>query len=266
MELHNKTFLSFLGLFISTGGWFVWNIFLAAVYPNKQTIYFVHRAFLSNFGKNPTWWTTVILTLCTVIILELIVGAVRRVYWPNDQDIMQRIERDKSARSVLKEHAAETGDAPGAGAAGRGHSFSLNALQDGRFPQSRDGELSPVTAGSSSDFGSVSYQMDTLSARRPRPSHDDYVPPYFTPPAEEREDPFNLDERTNQAVNYEAKDKRGQAVVSPSPLGRVMGQERAMVESPLSMESLTPAWSPRLPPSRGRSIGGADKARPVSGP
>jgi len=156
-----------LGLLISTVGWFVWNIFLAAVYPNKQTIYFVHHAFLKDFGRDPTWWTTIALTLSTVIVLELMVSALRRVYWPNDQDIMQRIELDKSVRSVMREHAAELGEAQTMTVARQSQSLHVKGLGDDGDERAQAGELSPVR-GRSSDYEFESYQLENFNVRRPR--------------------------------------------------------------------------------------------------
>jgi phospholipid-translocating ATPase len=227
IELHHKTFISFLGLFISATGWFVWNIFLAAVYPNKQSIYLVHRAFLHNFGRNLEWWTSVVLALAAVIILELVVGAVRRVYWPRDQDLMQRIERDQRVRDVLKEHSAENGEAATAAAGGAGggnaaagegdastkkgkSSVEVTYVGRGRgYDYDDDEPARPASAVSATSFHRFDWEPPAAPAppvpplpqpgqqprsqppRRARTSTDGYVPPPFTPPAEERENPFD---------------------------------------------------------------------------
>jgi phospholipid-translocating ATPase len=68
----------------------------------------VRRAFLDNFGRQLSWWTTLLLALATLVVMDLVVQAVRRVYWPTDQDLMQRIEKDANARQALRDHAALT--------------------------------------------------------------------------------------------------------------------------------------------------------------
>lgn len=58
------------------------------------------------------------MALAMVIVFELAVSAVRRIFWPQDQDLMQEAERYAGVLDVMKEHAAEAGEAgPGADAA-----------------------------------------------------------------------------------------------------------------------------------------------------
>lgn len=68
----------------------------------------VRRAFIDNFGRQLSWWTTLLVALATLVVLDLVVQGIRRVYWPTDQDLMQRIEKDAGAREALREHAALT--------------------------------------------------------------------------------------------------------------------------------------------------------------
>lgn len=57
------------------------------------------------------------MALAMVIVFELAVSAVRRIFWPQDQDLMQEAERYAGVLDVMKEHAAEAGEAgPGAAA------------------------------------------------------------------------------------------------------------------------------------------------------
>lgn len=61
------------------------------------------------------------MALAMVIVFELAVSAVRRIFWPQDQDLMQEAERYAGVLDVMKEHAAEAGEAgPGAPAAADG--------------------------------------------------------------------------------------------------------------------------------------------------
>lgn len=92
LELHNKTLVTFVGFLLSIGGWFLWNLILAGVYKRGIGPYTVHGAFIHHFGKMPLWWLTLIMVLIMVIVLELAVTAVRRIFWPQDQDLMQEME------------------------------------------------------------------------------------------------------------------------------------------------------------------------------
>lgn len=73
-------------------------------------------AILENFGRQLVWWTTILLELAALIVIELVIQAIRRVYWPTDEDLMQRVEKDQMAYSALKDRAAkaaESGEAEG---------------------------------------------------------------------------------------------------------------------------------------------------------
>ncbi|KAB5531286.1 hypothetical protein GE09DRAFT_1292068 [Coniochaeta sp. 2T2.1] len=111
LELHNQTVITLVGLLISVGGWFVWNLFLSAIYSPKPGPYAVRDAFTHNFGRSPVWWLTGLMALVAVIVFELLVASVRRAYWPRDQDLMQALEKDKGIMQVMREHAAERGEA-----------------------------------------------------------------------------------------------------------------------------------------------------------
>jgi phospholipid-translocating ATPase len=57
------------------------------------------------------WWLTVIMVLAAAVVFELLIASVRRVFWPRDQDLMQELEKDAGIMEVMKEHAAERGEA-----------------------------------------------------------------------------------------------------------------------------------------------------------
>lgn len=79
------------------------------------------------------WWTIILLELAALCVLELLVQAVRRVYWPTDEDLMQRVEKDAGAYRALQERARDA-DA-GMGEGGDGEGFEMQDLvptMDGR--------------------------------------------------------------------------------------------------------------------------------------
>lgn len=111
LELHNKTIVIFIGFLISVAGWFLWNLFLSAVYAPKPSPYAVRDSFTDTFGRDPAWWLTVIMVLAMVILLELMITAVRRIFWPQDQDLMQEAEKYPGMLEVMRGHATEMGEA-----------------------------------------------------------------------------------------------------------------------------------------------------------
>ncbi|ATY66866.1 P-phospholipid-flippase [Cordyceps militaris] len=94
IELHSKTVITFTGYVITTGGWFVWLLILNKLISPAMNVYLVHNTFTRNFGAHLQWWTALLLALTGPIMLELVAQSVRRVYWPTDTDLMQRLEKE----------------------------------------------------------------------------------------------------------------------------------------------------------------------------
>jgi phospholipid-translocating ATPase len=228
----------------------------------------VHRAFLHNFGRNLGWWANVVVALAAVVVLELVVGATRRVYWPRDQDLMQRIERDRAVMSVLREHSAESGEsngpASGEGANHDGETAGGDAAVlegkekgKGKSKGSRGGveaqagydpeDAASLTSDASSGLQGFTWdpqpqqrqqqqqQRQQQGLRRPRTSYDGYVPPPFTPPAEEREHHFEA-WRSKRAVEWEnERSKDGGS--GRTATSRWLGQPAEVVETPIELQT-----------------------------
>ncbi|EEY20423.1 phospholipid-transporting ATPase [Verticillium alfalfae VaMs.102] len=112
LEMHTKTIISFLGVFLSVGGWFLWNLILSGIFEESLRIYQIRRAFIDNFGRTANFWAVVLVALGAVLVLELLVHAMRRVYFPHDVDLMQRVEREekKALKRGVAVADAEEGD------------------------------------------------------------------------------------------------------------------------------------------------------------
>ncbi|KAG6108712.1 hypothetical protein E4U13_006325 [Claviceps humidiphila] len=139
LELHHKTVITFTGFFVSVTGWFLWCLFLSGMYPLKAGKDIVRNAFLHNFGRQLSWWATLLLALAALIVMDLVVQSVRRVYWPTDQDLMQRVEKDEQARRALFEGFAGDGVAGGLAC---GEDIEMQDIEVGDFgaDKSRGGE------------------------------------------------------------------------------------------------------------------------------
>ncbi|KAF3804416.1 putative phospholipid-transporting ATPase DNF3 [Colletotrichum gloeosporioides] len=94
LEMENKTLIILAGFLLSVGGWFLWCILLSVIHKARSGIYFVHREFLDNFGNTLNFWAVLFIILSAVIVFELLFNAIRRVYFPQDVDFMQRLERN----------------------------------------------------------------------------------------------------------------------------------------------------------------------------
>lgn len=207
LELHNKTMVTFIGFFISVAGWFLWNLFLSAIYKRSPSPYAVRDAFIEAFGRDPTWWLTVVMVLAMVILLELMITAVRRILWPQDQDLMQEAEKFNGVLDVMREHAAELGEA-------EDDSEEADEKPTTPFPQ---GGAAP------------SKSFLRWSSGRPRRrsskkvSGNVYVAPPFvaTPPCEREVDPMDEVGAVVKTAGSEKK-KRGGTTTSVSEVSAEM--------------------------------------------
>lgn len=95
LEMHNKSIVAAITLFLSVGAPFLWNLIFAAAYP-LTTAYRVRGGFFTGFGQNPTWWLTLIFIIISVYMYELCISALRKAFFPTDTDVFQELEQDKA--------------------------------------------------------------------------------------------------------------------------------------------------------------------------
>ncbi|GKT58466.1 phospholipid-translocating P-type ATPase [Colletotrichum tofieldiae] len=174
LEMENKNVVILVGFLVSVGGWFLWNIILSAAFQNVMRIYQIRHAFLQNFGRTLSFWTTILLALAAVICLELVVDAIRRVYWPHDVDLMQRLERKGP-----DENDGEAGHGNTSGTVldfiGSKTKSAVGHDEEVR-PSNLDGAPRPSHATSRPSFHQT---------RHSRMSREEHAPRPFTPPVEE---------------------------------------------------------------------------------
>ncbi|CAK7274382.1 drs2 neo1 protein [Sporothrix epigloea] len=233
LELHNQTIVTAAGLLISVTGWFLWSIFLSAAHSSKPGPYLVHDAFLHNFGRTAIWWVALIIALSAVVILELVVNSVRRWLFATDLDLMQQIEHDRDVRAVLHEHAVENGDAGGNEIAGDASVGIEGANTPGRKSAAGDDPASyhgrpsntfsvgggnrhsdAVVGQAIHNNGSLALPRSSFGGSRRTAPH--YVPPPFSPPAVERENPVSSFFVTSPSAA--ASTSKSAAVFTASPV------------------------------------------------
>lgn len=176
--MYSKTVVMLIGFLVSVGGWFVWMCLLSGVYKAQMAEYLVHAAFIDNFGREAVWWVTVVLGVVTLTVVELVVQAVRRVYWPTDQDMMQRIERD-------------------AGVSGKEAKAALGRAEDLDAPPAEAVEMQVVVvskgqAGLSSVRDGGAWGGANGDADLPRRSYEGDGATGLTPLSDNRENPFEI--------------------------------------------------------------------------
>lgn len=103
-EIHNKTYTCVIAMFLSIGGWFLWNIILSAIYKNNA-IYDVKEGFLQRFGRNALWWLTLMLIVTSCWALEICVKTVKATWFPSDADCFRELEKDPAIRQRFEQAA-----------------------------------------------------------------------------------------------------------------------------------------------------------------
>jgi phospholipid-translocating ATPase len=106
IEMHSKSILAIISLFLSIGGWFLWNIILSAIYNPKNKIYHVRDSFFHTFGRSGLWWFTLILIVLSAVVFEFGVSSLRAAWFPADADTFQALEQDLDIRKRFEEAAA----------------------------------------------------------------------------------------------------------------------------------------------------------------
>jgi phospholipid-translocating ATPase len=104
--MHNKSILAFGSIFISVGGWFLWNILLAVSYDPKTKIYRVRDSFFATFGPSGLWWFTLILIVLSAVVFEYGVSSLRAAWFTTDADEFQALEQDLEVRKRFEEASA----------------------------------------------------------------------------------------------------------------------------------------------------------------
>jgi phospholipid-translocating ATPase len=102
--MHNKSLVALGAILLSLGAVFLWNIILAAIYPNDK-VYHVRHAYFVGFGRNPLWWLSLILIVLSVAVFEFGVASVRAAYFTTDIDVFQQLEREPGLRSRFEDAA-----------------------------------------------------------------------------------------------------------------------------------------------------------------
>lgn len=252
LEMHNQTIISLAGLIISVGGWFMWNGALSELYPRSFGPYLVRDAFVHNFGRSAVWWLTAVVTLSAVVVLELAFGAIRRVFKPRDQDLMQELEHDEGLMDVMREHAAERGEGEVVVMQEENNNNSSKVPNKAIDATATKVSMTIATTEVASPRGVNGPISPGLPGKRlSRHMTDEYVPPAFATPTEEREDPTD-------PPGADASIKKEKAALTPTRRWLIDTNNRAggegqdyFVQSPTDIRSppldglQTPGDSPR---------------------
>ncbi|KAL2190051.1 phospholipid-translocating P-type ATPase [Thermothelomyces heterothallicus CBS 203.75] len=78
LDTHYKTGIVIGSFFITVGGWWIWQVFLAGVYAPGVWPYAVKDGFFSSFGPDPAWWAALFGALGVLACIELAYKSVKR--------------------------------------------------------------------------------------------------------------------------------------------------------------------------------------------
>jgi phospholipid-translocating ATPase len=105
IEQRYISLMACIAVVLSVGGWFMFNILLAALYQ-KNNEYGVRNAFFTGFGRQGLWWVVVIFSTSTCILFELAVRALKNAFFPTDVETFQALEKDLDVRKRFEEASA----------------------------------------------------------------------------------------------------------------------------------------------------------------
>ncbi|KAI5368009.1 Putative P-type ATPase, HAD superfamily, P-type ATPase, transmembrane domain superfamily [Septoria linicola] len=105
IEQRYKSIMAFIAVFVSVGGWFLWNIILGAVYAPSLK-YSVRDGIFSRFGKEGMWWLALIISVVSVSVMEIGIRAVKCAFMPTNVETFQTLEQDLDVRKRFEEASA----------------------------------------------------------------------------------------------------------------------------------------------------------------
>ena len=214
MEVHSRTAIIMGGFVLSLLGWFLWNVILAALFSARVGPYFVRDAFIKGFGQTWMWWCVTFLVLAELTVYELAIKVVRRTLWPTDQHVMQEMEEVNGVKDLCSE---------------RGESAGGDGGKDGAM------SIKTVTSASSTAEGRFSWPWERHSRHV---VVEEYLPPSFTPPAEERENPMEAPGRASDAgKKMRVRWTRGKSPVPGVSVPDVRITEADVVQSPVEVQT-----------------------------
>ena len=117
LELHNKTVTCVIAMVLSIGGWWLFNVVLSALY-GKNTIYDVRGGLFYRFGRDATWWLTLVVIIFAIWAFEVSIRCLKRCWAQTDVEVFQELEKDPFVKQRFKQHAS--------GSASNKNRFSLS--------------------------------------------------------------------------------------------------------------------------------------------
>lgn len=101
VETHNRNWLAFASAAISSFGWLIWCCILPRIHK-QDVIYDVPYGLYYHFGKDITFWCTILVLAALPIILDIVYKTFKVMLWPSDSDIFEHLEQKSEIRKKLE--------------------------------------------------------------------------------------------------------------------------------------------------------------------
>ncbi|CCE62610.1 hypothetical protein TPHA_0C04600 [Tetrapisispora phaffii CBS 4417] len=101
LEMNNRNWLTFASVIISCGGWLIWLVALPVLNSN-DVIYDVPNGFIHNFGRDITFWCSVLVLSLLTITLHIVYKTVKILISPSDADTFAILEQRSDIRKTLE--------------------------------------------------------------------------------------------------------------------------------------------------------------------
>ncbi|CAI8510181.1 unnamed protein product [Pichia kudriavzevii] len=96
VEMHTITKVSIISAGVSIGGWILWCMLLVGLYKTKlSTIYYVEHGLFEHFGKDFTFWASILILTVVGIWIDLIFYLVSHLFYTTETEKYQILEKDE---------------------------------------------------------------------------------------------------------------------------------------------------------------------------
>ena len=101
MEVNNRTWLAFASVIIKCGGWLLWVVALP-ILDKTDVVYDVRYGFLNNFGKDITFWCSILVICLLPIIFDVVYKKFKVMINPSTTDIFFQLEQKSEVQKKLE--------------------------------------------------------------------------------------------------------------------------------------------------------------------